>query len=98
MYMGLIPAARGQGHGRRIVRHALATATEVGGQQLVLAVDGANRPAIATYDHAGFTEWDCRTVLAWFPRGDFDELLNFAEDRKSRICSNFQFSVRQGER
>ncbi len=98
MYMGLIPAARGQGHGRRIVRHALATATEVGDQQLVLAVDGANRPAIATYDHAGFTEWDCRTVLAWFPRGDFDELLNFAEDRKSRICSNFQFSVRQGER
>jgi ribosomal protein S18 acetylase RimI-like enzyme len=90
MYMGLIPAARGQGHAQRIVRHALATATEVGDQQLVLAVDRENLPAIATYDHAGFTEWDRRTVLAWFPRGDFDKRLNFTEDRKSRSCSNFQ--------
>jgi ribosomal protein S18 acetylase RimI-like enzyme len=83
MYMGLVPTSRRQGHGQEIVAHALATATKAGDHQLVLAVDQANLPAIATYDRAGFTEWDRRSVLGWFPHSDFDKRLNSTEASKS---------------
>jgi len=64
VYMGLIPAARGQGFGRQIVQHALWQANQGGAQRLVLAVDQANPYALDMYHQAGFISWDRRTVYA----------------------------------
>ncbi len=62
-YMGVIPAARGQGIGRAIVRHAQCLAARAGRQRLVLAVDANNEPAIAIYAAANFIEWDARRLF-----------------------------------
>ena len=62
-YLGLVPEARGHGWGIATVRQAqwLARRARVG--RLLLAVDAANAPAIATYAAAGFSAWDRRTVM-----------------------------------
>ena len=62
-YMGLVPEARGNGWGRRIVTQALRVAQEVGKQQVVLGVDIGNDPAIAMYASVGFVEQYRRDVL-----------------------------------
>ncbi len=64
LYMGLIPAARGRGHGLRIVHQAQRAAQSGGRSQLVLAVDAANQPARTMYQAAGFQEADQRQVFA----------------------------------
>jgi mycothiol synthase len=64
VYMGVVPAARGQGFGRRIVEFALDAAARGGAERLVLAVDADNHPAVDTYRAAGFVEWDRRVVFA----------------------------------
>lgn len=64
VYMGVIPAARGQGLGRRIIDFALDVAARGGAERLVLAVDAANTHAVAAYRAAGFVEWDRRIVFA----------------------------------
>jgi mycothiol synthase len=64
VYMGVVPAARGQGFGRRIVEFALDAAARGGAERLVLAVDAENHPAVDTYRAAGFVEWDRRIVFA----------------------------------
>ncbi len=64
VYMGVVPAARGNGFGRQIVNFALAQAGVGGAGRLVLAVDRANAPALAMYHAAGFVDWDRRTVYA----------------------------------
>jgi mycothiol synthase len=56
VYLGLVPAARGRGWGRQMVQKALWLARDLGRQQLFLAVDAANDPAIATYAATGFAE------------------------------------------
>jgi mycothiol synthase len=80
VYMGIVPEARGNAWGVRIVRYAqwLAGQIEVGErkgggnlreklespiERMVLAVDTANSPAIATYAAAGFETWDRRSVF-----------------------------------
>ncbi len=63
MYMGLVPEARGRGWGHRIARHAQWLARSAGVERIVLAVDAANRPALAMYEQAGFAAWDRRSVL-----------------------------------
>ncbi len=62
-YVGLVPEARGRGWGLATLRQAqwLARRARVG--RVLLAVDAANAPAIATYAAAGFTAWDRRTVM-----------------------------------
>jgi ribosomal protein S18 acetylase RimI-like enzyme len=64
VYMGVVPAARGQGLGRAIVEFALDAAARGGAERLVLAVDADNTPAVGTYHAAGFVEWDRRVVFA----------------------------------
>ena len=64
VYMGVVPAARGNGFGRQIVNFALAQASAGGAGRLVLAVDRANAPALEMYRTAGFVGWDSRTVYA----------------------------------
>ncbi len=63
IYMGLLPAARRQGHGLSIVRHASWQAATARRQRLVLAVDAANEPAIRMYAAAGFKAWDRKSVF-----------------------------------
>lgn len=63
-YMGLVPDARGNGWGRRVVARALETAQDIGRQQIILGVDAHNDPAIAVYASAGFIEQCRRLVLS----------------------------------
>ncbi|MBL7043416.1 MAG: GNAT family N-acetyltransferase [Pirellulaceae bacterium] len=63
VYMGLVPEARGNGWGRRIVTHALRVARKIGKQKVVLGVDTGNDPAIAVYASVGFVEQYLRGVL-----------------------------------
>lgn len=62
VYMGLVPAVRGQGLGIELVRHAQWLCGQAGRSRLVLAVDAANAPAINIYAAAGFIAWDRRSV------------------------------------
>ena len=66
VYMGLVPSARGQGFGLFVTRHAQWLARGAGRQQIVLAVDVANEPAVAMYAAAGFTAWHQRSVFLKF--------------------------------
>jgi ribosomal protein S18 acetylase RimI-like enzyme len=63
IYLGVVPAARGEGLGRALTRHTLWLAQECGRARVVLAVDAANRPAIDGYLVAGFAAWDRRSVF-----------------------------------
>jgi mycothiol synthase len=62
-YMGVIPAARGLGLGRAIVRYAQWLTAQAGRERLVLAVDANNEPAIAVYAAANFVHWDERRLF-----------------------------------
>jgi ribosomal protein S18 acetylase RimI-like enzyme len=62
MYMGLIPAVRGRGWGREIVRHAQWLAHRAAVERIVLAVDAVNEPALEMYRSVGFEVWDRRAV------------------------------------
>jgi ribosomal protein S18 acetylase RimI-like enzyme len=63
MYMGLVPEARGKSWGLELVRRGQWMARRAGVERIVLAVDAANRPALAMYDRAGFVAWDRRSVF-----------------------------------
>jgi ribosomal protein S18 acetylase RimI-like enzyme len=63
VYLGLAPAARGQGYGLQLVQAAQSLARQKGAAQLLLAVDAANAPAIASYLAAGFVEWERRKIF-----------------------------------
>jgi mycothiol synthase len=62
VYMGIVPEARGHGWGVAMARHAQWLVRQAGRRRLVLAVDAANSPAIASYAAAGFVAWDHRSV------------------------------------
>jgi ribosomal-protein-alanine N-acetyltransferase len=50
------PSARGEGVGRHLLRHVLATAAHEGMSQLLLEVRVSNHAAIALYQNEGFHE------------------------------------------
>ena len=54
VYMGLIPAARGQGLGRTLVERAIHLTRQQGSQALAVAVDEQNWPARNVYRDYGF--------------------------------------------
>lgn len=58
VYCGLTPTARGLGLGVELTREALWWANERGADQLVLAVDRRNTPAIQTYVRSGLLTTD----------------------------------------
>jgi ribosomal protein S18 acetylase RimI-like enzyme len=67
VYLGLTPAARGQGLGRVVIEHALELARDCV-PWLELAVDLRNTPALRLYEDAGFIARDRRAVhLVIFP-------------------------------
>jgi len=69
VYMGIIPAARGNDFGCQMVRQAFWHVAQGGGRRLVLAVDESNAPALAMYRRVGLTGWDRRQVYARLQEG-----------------------------
>jgi ribosomal protein S18 acetylase RimI-like enzyme len=63
VYMGVMPAFRGEGHGLEIARYAQWLTRRAGRKRLVLAVDADNAPAKLAYAAAGFRAWDRRLVF-----------------------------------
>ena len=68
IYMGVIPAARGNRFGRQVLRFAIDAARLGGAERLVLAADERNAPALALYRAAGMVSWDRRRVYARIDR------------------------------
>lgn len=54
VYLGLSPAARGQGLAQKLLTHGLGLVRDFGATSLVLAVDDANAPALRLYRRLGF--------------------------------------------
>jgi RimJ/RimL family protein N-acetyltransferase len=52
--MGLLPAVRGRGIGRRLAEAAIAAATAQGAERIELEVFASNTRAIALYEQLGF--------------------------------------------
>ena len=66
IYVGVTPAFRQQGLGRKLTQQAQWLAAHEQCERLVLAVDAANEPAIAMYSAAGFWAWEERAI--WVKR------------------------------
>jgi mycothiol synthase len=62
VYVGLVPEVRGRGFGLELTRQAQWMARTAECEQVVLAVDAANGPAIRMYAAAGFAAWDEKAV------------------------------------
>ncbi|WP_197529215.1 GNAT family N-acetyltransferase [Aeoliella mucimassa] len=62
VYMGVIPEARGQAIGGKILAELKCRASRAGVDHIVLAADAANHPALAMYSQAGYTEWTRRVA------------------------------------
>ena len=62
VYLGLTPAARGQGLGRAVLQHASGAGTDATSPRLELAVDCRNTPATRLYHSTGFIARDRRAV------------------------------------
>lgn len=62
VYMGIVPSARGQRLGQRLVEHAFATARTRTASRMILAVDQQNSPAKAIYEAAGLSPMLSETV------------------------------------
>jgi ribosomal protein S18 acetylase RimI-like enzyme len=70
-YMGVVPEARGRGHGKEILLKALTEAWAAGVRRVALCVDSRNRPAAELYRRVGFESYDRRAVyLAIASRDD----------------------------
>ncbi len=67
VYLGLTPAARGQGLATTLMHHALDAAAGCGHGKLFLAVDAANRPALKLYRGLGFRSTVRKTALIFTP-------------------------------
>ena len=64
VYLGVCPAFRGRGLGRRMLRHALDRVVRDGAAAVKLAVDSRNVYAREIYDQEGFCETDRTIVMA----------------------------------
>jgi len=62
VYIGIIPAFRGQRLGAVLLQYGLKMARSHGADEVVLAVDIRNHPAMAVYRQFGFREFDRRLV------------------------------------
>jgi mycothiol synthase len=62
-YVGVVPEARRQGHGREMVRKAMAETQTGRADLLTVCVDERNTPALRLYAGLGFEEYDLREVF-----------------------------------
>ena len=63
VYLGLAPAWRGKGLARILVNHALSLCAENRANQLILAVDETNDPALKLYRKLGFVQTTRKLAL-----------------------------------
>lgn len=64
-YLGVVPAARGNGYGRTLLRFAMHACDHLGGEHLTLSVDARNEPALAVYRDHGFRRYHEQRVFLW---------------------------------
>jgi ribosomal protein S18 acetylase RimI-like enzyme len=69
-YLGLVPAARGRGLGRPLVRFALGRAEAAAAEWVTLSADVRNDPALKLYRAHGFREYDRQHVYLWPPESE----------------------------
>lgn len=65
VYLGVCPSSRGQGLGRSLVQHALDIARGHGATHILLAVDGANEPAVRLYESLQFVAHVRKTAMIY---------------------------------
>ncbi len=82
--MGLLPAWRGQGIGRRLAQTCLADAWHKGLTRVELDVYASNLPAIRLYETLGF-RLEGRKVNARFLDGVYDDILFMALVKPDKI-------------
>lgn len=68
VYMGLVASARGQGLGAALLMEAERLTLAAGLSRMVIGVDAANTPARKHYEDAGYSLWEEKRVLLWFPK------------------------------
>lgn len=73
MTIAVAPAARGAGHGRRLLDWLVATARDSQARKLVLEVRADNASAVRLYERAGFTRVSVRR--RYYQPGDVDALI-----------------------
>ena len=64
-YLGVVPSARGHGHGQRLLRFAMHTIQALGGKHMTLSVDTRNEPALSVYRRHGFRSYQEQRVFLW---------------------------------
>jgi mycothiol synthase len=62
-YIGVVPESRRRGHGRELVRKAIAETRSGCAELLTVCVDERNIPALQLYAELGFEEYDVREVF-----------------------------------
>ncbi|OAN85023.1 hypothetical protein A8B78_05845 [Jannaschia sp. EhC01] len=67
--ISILPALRGQGHGRALLAKTILTAQENGADMLFLEVEATNAAALALYEKAGFIVTGRRTGYYTYPDG-----------------------------
>jgi GNAT superfamily N-acetyltransferase len=65
-YLGVVPEQRRRGLGRVLAQHAFELARTAGAEQLLVAVDVRNAPALELYLHLRFSATESRNVLLYF--------------------------------
>ncbi len=65
VYFGLVPLARGKGHGDLLMQHTLAAARTKNARQLTLAVDSRNMPALQLYQRHGLNPVCSRVAMLY---------------------------------
>lgn len=64
-YLGVVPSARGHGHGERLLRFAMHEVLRLGGRHMTLSVDTRNEPALSVYRRHGFRSFQEQRVFLW---------------------------------
>jgi RimJ/RimL family protein N-acetyltransferase len=75
--MGLLPAVRGQGVGRRLAEAAIAAAKERGAERIELEVFASNKAAIALYERLGFVREGVKRRARKLD-GEYDDIVQMA--------------------
>lgn len=75
--MGLVPAHRGKGNGRMLLRAAIARAFMKGTERIELEVFASNTSAVKLYESSGFT-CEGRKIKARRLDGAFDDIILYA--------------------
>lgn len=83
--MGLLPAVRGRGVGRRLAEACISAAAERGAERIELEVFASNAPAIRLYERLGFTREGVKRQARKLD-GDSDDIILMALLLEPRVA------------